>query len=98
MQKVAWPITIVISDGVSEKYSIADSSAKPVMMPGSAIGSTSSSDSEFLPKKLKRPSAKAAAPPSTIDTSVAASPTLNELISAVWARVSWMASDHQWVE
>ena len=98
MQKVAWPITIVSSDGVSEKYSIADKSARPVMMPGSAIGSTSSSDSEFLPKKLKRPSAKAAAPPSSIDTSVAASPTLKELIRAVWARPSCRASDHQCVE
>ena len=51
MQKVEWPTATVTSDGVSDRYSIAESSDNPVTMPGSAIGSTSSSDSEFFPKK-----------------------------------------------
>jgi hypothetical protein len=75
----------VTSDGVSDRYSITDSSDNPVMMPGSASGSTSSSDSEFFPKKRKRDSANAAALPSTSATAVAASPTLNEFSSAVRA-------------
>src|SRR5689334_20995382 len=98
MQNVAWPATIVFRDGVIEKYLIADSSESPVTMPGSAIGSTSSSDREFLPKKLNRDSANAATVPSTIATAVAARPTLTEFSSAAWARVSCRASDHQWVE
>jgi len=51
MQKVAWPTTTVVRDGVMPKYLIADSSESPVTMPGRAIGSTNRSEIEFLPKK-----------------------------------------------
>src|SRR3954447_9906582 len=98
MQKVAWPATMVSSEGVIEKYLIADRRARPVTIPGRAIGSTRSSDSEFCPKNLNRDSAKAADVPSRRAIAVAASPTLTELMSAVCARSSCSASDHQWVE
>ena len=65
------------------RYSIVESSDRPVTMPGRAIGSTSSSDSAFLPKKRKRDSANAAALPSTSAIAVARRPTLNEFSSAV---------------
>ena len=51
MQKVAWPITIVSSPKDSALKLMNEFSAIPVMIPGSAIGSTSTSETASRPKK-----------------------------------------------
>ena len=59
----------------------------PVMIPGSAIGSTSANETASRPKKRKRCTPNAAIEPRMTATSVAASPALNESVSA--SRISW---------
>src|SRR5258705_7158564 len=63
MQNVAWPMTIVQYDRLIFQNWKNELSAMPVMMPGSAIGSTSNSEIDSRPKKRKRCSAKAAVVP-----------------------------------
>jgi len=78
MQKVACPATIVSAlNGipVNEKKEF---SATPVMMPGSAIGSTSSSEMASRPKKLNWYRAKETILPRTRASAVAARPTRTE--------------------
>src|SRR5579871_6803965 len=82
MQKVACPITIVRSDRLTPTYWNAELSAIPVMMPGSASGSTSTSDTASRPKKRKRWTPKAAAEPSVSATAVANAPAFSESQSA----------------
>ena len=65
MQNVAWPATMVQKPGSRPASLMADSSAMPVMMPGSAIGSANSKVSVCLPGKRLRASANAASVPST---------------------------------
>ena len=69
----------------------------PVMIPGSAIGSTSRNDTDSRPKKRKRAMASAAAEPSTSAAPVASSPALTE--SQIASRTSWVcqATRNQWV-
>src|SRR5919204_1564131 len=88
MQKVAWPITIVQSDGrrwytgLFEKNELR---AIPVTTPGSAIGSTRRNVIMSRPKKRKRLTAAAAAVPSTRAHAVASPAALSESTSALRA-------------
>src|SRR5436309_11447314 len=61
--------------------------AIPVMIPGSAIGSTSRNDTDSRPKKRKRAIANAAAEPSTSALAVASSAARTE--SQIASRTSW---------
>jgi hypothetical protein len=61
---------------------VAEFSAIPVMMPGSASGSTSSSEMASRPKKRKRCTPKAAAEPSASAIAVAKRPALTDNHSA----------------
>src|SRR5438093_11141382 len=68
MQKVAWPITIVQSDGLRPWTGLfvkKEFNAIPVTTPGSAIGRTSRNVIASRPKKRNRLTAVAAAVPST---------------------------------
>src|ERR671934_588714 len=78
MQKVAWPMMIVVSEKLMPRLLKNEFSAIPVMIPGSAIGSSSRNDTVSRPKKRKRWIANDAADPSSIATAVAASPTFTE--------------------
>src|SRR3981081_126895 len=82
MQKVACPTTIVSSEKLRLLKLMNEFSAIPVMIPGSAIGSTSTSDTASRPKKRKRSTANAAIVPSTIAIAVASSPARTESQSA----------------
>jgi hypothetical protein len=54
MQNVVWPTTSVHVVNGRSNWASVDRSAMPVTMPGSAIGSTTSSDSAFRPKNVAR--------------------------------------------
>src|SRR5690242_987069 len=85
MQNVAWPITIVHSDGLIWCTGLLlknELSAMPVTTPGSAIGSTSRNVIASRPKKRKRLTAVAAAVPSTSAAAVARPAALSERKSA----------------
>src|SRR6267378_2543763 len=82
MQKVAWPMTIVSSENVRLLKLMNEFSAIPVMIPGSAIGSTSRSDTASRPKKRKRCTANAAIDPSSIATAVEINPARTDSHSA----------------
>src|SRR2546426_9432423 len=85
MQKVAWPITIVHSDGLMWWSGLLEKnelSAMPVTTPGRAIGRTSRKVIASRPKKRKRLTAVAAAVPSTSATAVATPAALSESVSA----------------
>ena len=56
----------------------------PVMIPGSASGSTSSSDTASRPKKRKRCTPNAAAEPSPSATAVASRPAFTDSHRAAW--------------
>src|ERR1041384_1547277 len=64
MQRVAWPMMIVVSEKFVPLHEKNELSAMPVMIPGSAIGSTSRNDTASRPKKRKRCTAHAASPDS----------------------------------
>src|SRR5919202_2711710 len=90
MQNVAWPITIVESDGSKWWIGLLEKkewSAIPVTTPGSAIGRTSRKLTASRPKKRKRLTAAAAAVPSTSATAVARPAALSESTSE--SRASW---------
>src|SRR5437588_5828962 len=78
MQKVAWPMTIVQSESEMWPVTKKEFSAIPVMIPGSAIGSTTRNETTSRPKKRKRLTAKAAADPSASAIAVATSPARTE--------------------
>ena len=82
MQKVACPVTIVQKPGWMPPSLNADSRAMPVMIPGSAIGSTNSSVTASRPRNRLRASAKAASVPSTSAMAVATVATASESLSA----------------
>src|ERR671933_1137806 len=82
MHKVACPMTIVVSENRTPPNVKKEFSAIPVMIPGSAIGRTSSSETASRPKKRKRATANAAAVPSTSATPVASSPAFSDRYSA----------------
>src|SRR5512139_702467 len=78
MQKVAWPATIVQKPGSMPTVRMPASSARPVRMPGNAIGSTNSSVIDSLPVNVRRASANAASVPNTSASSVAAEATMSD--------------------
>src|SRR2546421_9925836 len=96
MQNVAWPITIVQYERLMVQNWKNEFSAMPVMIPGSAIGSRSSSETASRPKKRKRWIAAAAAVPSTSAIAVAAAPTLSDSQSELRASGACQASWNQW--
>src|SRR5437588_5067050 len=88
MQKVAWPMTIVVSDRLTPPKVKNELSAMPVMMPGSAIGSTSTNDTASRPKKRSRCTANAAIDPSSNAIVVLIRPALTDSHSD-W-RIAWL--------
>src|SRR5215467_4699702 len=82
MQNVACPMMIVYSESPTPAKWNAEFSAIPVMMPGSARGSTSSSDTASRPKNRNRCTPNAAAEPSSSATAVASTPALSDSTNA----------------
>src|SRR5690349_14783254 len=82
MQNVACPITIVVSENVSDVKLMNEFSAIPVMIPGSASGSTSKKAIDSRPKKRKRCTANAAIDPSTSAIPVESNPARTDSHSA----------------
>src|SRR5919201_4233277 len=98
MQKVAWPTTIVQSEKFTPRTVKNEFSAIPVMIPGSAIGSTRTNDTASRPKKRKRWTAKAAALPRTTAIDVAATAALSESSKAPRASSLCHAVENHLVE
>ena len=90
MQNVAWPTTIVTSEKSIPPNANSEFSAIPVMIPGSASGRTSTSETVSRPKKRKRCTAKAASEPSTSAIVVAISAARTDSHSA--SRISPLAN------
>src|SRR4029079_11360917 len=86
-QKVACPMTIVQKLRSIDQKPKNELSAMPVMIPGSAIGSTKMNDTACCPKNLWRESANAASEPRISATAVAVRPALTESQRA--SRTSW---------
>src|SRR3954452_13794061 len=82
MQKVAWPMTIVVREKLTLPNAKNEFSAIPVMIPGSASGRTSRNDTASRPKKRKRCTANAAIVPSASAIAVAISPARTDSHSA----------------
>ena len=72
-------------------------SAMPVMIPGSAIGSTSRNETDSRPKKRKRWTPNAAIEPSTSAIPVASAPAFSESQSACCRASSWIAGENHFV-
>src|SRR2546423_2611037 len=95
MQNVVCPMTIVIVPSwipVNEKNEF---SATPVMMPGSASGSTSRNEMASRPKNLNLCSAYATAEPSSRASAVATSPTRTDSRNALRTSESCHATENQ---
>src|SRR2546421_10016366 len=88
MQKVAWPITIVQSEGWIFPKEKNEASATPVTTPGSAIGRISRNETASRPKNRNRDTTAAAALPSTSAIAVAPAAAFSERKSA--SRASWL--------
>src|SRR5438309_9525315 len=82
MQNVAWPTMIVVSEKPMPLKLMNEFSAIPVMIPGSAIGSTIRNETASRPKKRKRCTANAAIEPSVTAIVVAISAALTDSQSA----------------
>ena len=95
MQNVACPVTIVQKPGCMPPSLNADSSAMPVMMPGSAIGSTNSSVTDSRPRKRLFASANAASVPRTIAMQVATDATESDIRSAAQMSSRANATENQ---
>ena len=98
MQKVAWPITIVVSEKSTFPHAKNEFSAIPVMIPGSASGSTSRNEIVSRPKKRKRCTANAASEPSTtaIVVEISAARTLSHSASRICSL--WNVEENHFVE
>ena len=82
MQNVAWPRTMVQKlNGISSRLN-AERSAIPVMMPGSAIGRMTSSDTASRPKNFAPDTAAAHSVPRISASSVEIAATCNDSVSA----------------
>ena len=97
-QKVAWPITIVQSEKLNPQSTKKELSASPVMIPGSAIGSTKRNEIESRPKKRERARPKAASEPRTRAIAVASTAAFNESPRAARTSSSCQASEIHFVE
>ena len=96
MQNVACAIaTVQIDSSIPRMVRKAVRNASAVTMPGSAIGSTTSSDSVCRPKNEYRPSANASSVPSTSAMAVAISPTSSDVTTAARTPSLPSALDHQ---
>src|SRR5690242_516739 len=82
MQKVVWPTTIVASDSEMLLKLKKALSAIPVMIPGSANGSTNRRLMTSRPKNLARWMANAAHEPRTSAIAVAARPACSDTTRA----------------
>src|SRR5919204_5025014 len=88
MQKVAWPMMIVVSEKLMPRLLKNEFSAMPVMIPGSAIGNTRMNDTVSRPKKRKRCTANAAIEPSSSEMPVENSAARTDSQNA--SRASWL--------
>src|SRR2546423_14165909 len=88
MQNVAWPMMIVSTEKLIPRLAKNEFSAMPVMIPGSAIGSTRTNDTASRPKNRKRCTAKAAIEPSSSEIEVEISAARTDSQSA--SRISWL--------
>ena len=89
MQNVACAITMVQSESwMPRMVRKPFDNARPVTMPGSAIGRMISSETTLRPKNLVRRSPIAASVPSTIAITVAAIATRTDVHSA--SRAPWL--------
>src|ERR1700682_6396886 len=84
MQNVVWPITIVQIDSEMPLKLKNEFSAMPVMIPGSASGSTNMRLTTSRPKKVSRWMANAAHEPRNRDSGGAVNPACSDSISAEW--------------
>src|SRR5579884_126684 len=98
MQNVAWPMTIVVSDRFVPVKVKNELSAIPVMIPGSAIGSTSRNDTASRPKKRRRCTAKEASDPSRMAIAVASSAARTDSHSDWRIEESLKAEENHFVE
>ena len=94
---MAWPITIVHSEKLTPQMTKNEFSASPVMIPGSAIGSTKMNETASRPKKRVRARPNAASEPRTRARTVARSPARNESQSASRTSSSCHASENHFV-
>ena len=69
----------------------------PVMIPGSAIGSTSRNEIDSRPKNRKRCTPNAAAEPSTSAISVASAAAFSESNNACCMSPLWMVGENHFV-
>src|SRR5581483_8611874 len=97
VQNVACPTTIVQRPKFSFQNVKKELKAIPVMIPGSAIGSTNTNEIASRPKKRALCRANAAAVPSTSATSVARAPAFSERISVCCISPSWIAGPNHFV-
>src|SRR5215471_5971012 len=95
MQNVACPMMIVNTDRSIPAKLNAEFSAIPVTMPGSASGSTSSSDTASRPKNRNRCTPNAAAEPSS--TATANRPALTDSTNAARTCGSFQATENHFV-
>src|SRR6202007_647281 len=98
MQNVAWPMTIVASEKVSPLKLMNELSAIPVMIPGSAIGSTRNREIVSRPKKRKRCTANAAIDPSSVAIPVASRPARTDSHSAWRTSALWQVEENHLVD
>ena len=90
-------MTIVQSPKLNFQNVKYEFSAMPVMIPGSAIGSTSRNEIASRPKKRKRWTPNAAAEPSTSAISVASAAAFSESQSACCMSPLWIAGENHFV-
>ena len=97
MQNVACPMTMVSRDRSIPAKLNAEFSAIPVMIPGSASGSTSSRDTPSRPKNRNRCTPNAAAEPSSSAITVAATAAFSESTRAACTCGSCQATENHFV-
>src|SRR4051795_647435 len=98
MQKVACPTMIVVSEKMTPRLLKNEFSAMPVMIPGSAIGSTSTRDTASRPKKRKRCTANAAIDPSSSEIAVEISAARTDSQKASRASWLWNVEENHFVD
>src|SRR5690349_1119223 len=97
MQNVAWATITVSSDRPPNRFTNVWFSARPVTMPGSAIGSTTMNETVLRPKKSNRDTAIASSVPSSSAIAAAPSATFSDSRNASRAPWLWIALSSQWV-
>src|SRR6516164_10604972 len=95
MQNVVCPTMMVSVPSWTPVKAKKEFSAIPVMMPGSASGSTSRNEMASRPKNLNLYSAYATADPSSSASTVANRPTFTDRRNALRTWGSWNATEYQ---